>query len=83
MRRRKLPSISQTLPPTDQAQTAKTLWLDLDRDVEILHDRVHAEGDAAQRPQEHHKRWKAFGVFRPVVAPYLRNELDAPKSVNP
>ena len=44
----KLPSVSHTLPPTDQAQTAETLWLDLDRDVKILHDRVHAEEDAAQ-----------------------------------
>lgn len=74
-------AISQTLPPTSKTQAAETLRLDLDRDIEVLHHRIHAKGHAADGPEEHHQRWQAFGALGAVVAPYLRCELDAPKSV--
>lgn len=52
-----LPAISQTLRPAHQTQRTETLWLDLNRDVEILHDRIHTKRHPTQRPQEHHGRW--------------------------
>lgn len=76
-------SISQTLAPTNKTQAAKTMRLDLDWDIELLHNRVHAEGYAADGPEEHHQRGQAFGALGAVVAPYLRCELDAPEAVVP
>ena len=50
----------------------------LDRDVELLRDRVRPKGNPAQRPQEHHGRGETFGRFGAVVAHDLGDQLDAP-----
>lgn len=74
-------SISQTLPPTHKAQAAEKVRLDLNRDIEVLHNCIHAKGHAADGPEEHHQRGQAFGALGAVIAPYLRCELDAPKAI--
>lgn len=73
------PPIPQTLRPTNQTQQTKALRLHLDRDVEVLGDRIRAERHPARRPQEHHDRREPLGVFSAIVGHDLRDELDAPE----
>lgn len=72
------PPIPQTLRPTRQTKQTKALRLHLNRDIELLRDRIRPKGNATHGPQEHHGRWEALGRFGAVVADYLRDQLDAP-----
>ena len=75
-----IPRVVHALTPIDKAEKTKTLWLDLDGDVEVLNDCISPEWHPAGRPQEHHGRRYSFGRLGAVASIYLRKELDAPEN---
>jgi hypothetical protein len=67
-------SIEEPLCPIDATQDAEALWLNDERDVEPLHDRIYTERyivNRPNRPNRHHCCKKTIDALSPVVAPYL------------
>ena len=71
--------IHQHLGERDERQRRKDLWLELNGDVEVLHDGVDAQRSAGCRPQDHHPGGYAVGGLASPVLPYLWDQLDAPE----
>jgi hypothetical protein len=70
-------SLEEPLCPTDATQGAEALWLNDERGVEPLHDRIYTERyivnrpNRPNRPNRHHRCKKTIDALSPVVAPYL------------
>lgn len=64
-----------TLRPGDKAEGGENLRLDLQCDVEILHDVVDSKRHASTGPQEHHGRLKTSCGVAPVIDYDLGDEL--------
>ena len=73
------PGIINALHPGNQAKEALALRLHLNRYVEFLHNCISSKWRTADRPQEQHGRWKAFGGFCTIIAQDLWEEDDAPE----
>lgn len=63
------------LDPRHEREEGEDLRLDLQRDVEGLHDVVDAERHAGPGPPHHHGRLQAGGVVASVVDDDLGDEL--------
>lgn len=63
------------LNPGDEGEEREDLRLDLQGDVEGLHDVVDAERHAGPGPPHHHGGLQAGGVVAAVVDDYLGDEL--------
>jgi hypothetical protein len=71
-------AIDQALSPADAAHDNEALRLYDEGDAELLRNRVDAERNTRDGPDQHHRGWQSLSVLGAVVAPDLRHQVDTP-----